>query len=306
MNDKLLAALFTLFSTLTYAQTPDSIAQKMPLQDTANVAKSVTKALNSKESIATKGISKAMDMTDSMKTMTNSSILKNALPSLLYQLALNFDFARGNQNYANFMPQVGLNSESNLFGLKSNLLYNYARLNGKTLNTDLTARNSASLFPRSTLPFQFLFGGESSKLRSLPSRGQTGLGFGINLIKKEQNRLRLNINGVYDRSRYNGTSFLNDASEKTNIRKVWGPLLQLSGQHQIKNGLAFLTYDIYNLIALNKKNDYRVNYMGSLIIPVFKNLNLRSSMIYSYENVIVQGTKHADFYWTFGFGVGQF
>jgi hypothetical protein len=306
MNDKLVAALFTLFSTFTYAQSTDSIAQKMPLQDTAIVAKAVANVANSKETIAEKGISQGIDLTDSVAATANPRILKDALPSLLYQVALNFDFARGNQNYANFIPQAGLNSESRILGFRSNFLYNFARLNGKNLNSELTLRNAASLFPRSIIPFQFLFGGESSKLRSLPGRSQTGLGFGINLIKKVQNTLRLGINGVYNRSRYNGTSFLNDANETTKIRKVWGPLLQLSGQHQIKNGLAVLTYDINNLIALNQKNDYRINYMGSLIIPIFNNLNLRSSMIYSYENVILQGTKHADFYWTFGFGVGQF
>lgn len=280
MKNELLAALFFIFSVALFAQNTDSLNQNIAV--------------------------KTVSLKDSLSGSSKGKILKNALPTLLYQLALNFDLARGNQNYANFLPQLGLRAENKLVGISSNMLYNFARLNGKNLNSDLISRNTARLLPKSKTPIQLLAGGETSKLRNLPGRTQTGLGIGFNLIKKENNTLRLGINGVYDRSKYNGTNFVNDAAETTNVRKVFGPLLQLSGQHQIKNGLAFLTYDIYNLIALNKKKDYRVNYIGSLVIPVFKNLNVRSSMIYSYENVILKDTKHADLYWTFGFGVGQF
>ncbi len=232
---------------------------------------------------------------------------KNGLkPIFKYQLGINVDLARGNQNYTNFLPDLGLSVENRLVGLATNMRYNFASLNGNRLNSDLILRNIGSFLPRSRVPIQLLAGGESSKLRNLPFRRQTGVGVGFNLLKKETQKLRLGINGVYDQSRYTATIFVNDAVQNSHLRKVYGPLFQLSGQHQLQKNSVILTYDVSNFIAVNKKNDFRVNALASLVIPVFKNLNFRSSLLYSYENVILVGTKHDDLYLTFGFGIGQF
>ncbi len=234
------------------------------------------------------------------------AIGSNLLKDLFYELALNFRLSRGNQNYTNLMPQANIGFESQLVGLKTNVLYNYAELNGTTLNGDLWAKNAVTLLPKSTLPIQWLAGGESSKIRQLPSRYQTGLGINLKLIDQKTNDLNLGLNGVYDRTRYEGVTFVNDAVETTNTRTIYGPLVQLSGRHELSEGRILLTYDVSALLAVNKRNDYRFNTIGALVFPVIKGIDLRATMIYSYESVILQGTKPSDLFITFGLGYGKF
>jgi hypothetical protein len=241
-----------------------------------------------------------------LKTPTIPSLPKTLLQDLFYQLALNFDLSRGNQNYANFLPQLGFGFENPLVGLNSNMLYNFARLNGKLLNSDLVARNALIFLPKSKLPIQLLGGGETSKIRNLPSRYQTGLGVVFNLLKKEHHTIRAGINGVFDRSRYVGSSFKNDPEQTSNIRTVLGPLFQLVGHHTLKEGRVLFTYDLSALRAMNHKKDYRFNAISALSFPILKGISLRSSLIYSHESVILQNTKHGDLFLTMGVGVGRF
>jgi hypothetical protein len=235
-----------------------------------------------------------------------TNVSKSLLQKLFYQMALNFDVSRGNQNYANIIPQLDFGIENKLVGFNTQTLYNFARLNGQQLNSDLIARNALTLLPQSKLPVQLLGSGESSKIRQLPSRYQTGLGVSFKILKKENHSIRGGINGVYDRSNYSGNLFKNDPEQTTNIRTVFGPLLQLMGHHTLKEGRIALTYTVSTLQALNHKKDYRVNAISTLSFPVFKGISLRSSLIYSKESVILRDTKHSDLFVTFGLGLGQF
>jgi hypothetical protein len=281
-----------------------------PVDSAANVLKIPTKPKFSLKRKAENVAEKANILTNStanvLKTTTIPSLSRNLFQDLFYQLALNFDLMRGNQNYANIIPQLDLGFENSLVGLNSNMLYNFSRLNGTQLNSDLVARNTVSFSPKSKMPIQLLGGAETSKIRNLPGRYQTGLGVGFNLLRKENHHVRASVNGVFDRSRFNSSLFKNDPEQTSNVRTVLGPLFQLIGHHTLAQGHILFTYDVSTLRALNHKNDYRLNAISSLSFPILKGISLRSSLIYSHESVIVQNTKHIDLFMTMGLGIGQF
>jgi Protein of unknown function, DUF481 len=285
------------------------VTPAMPHLDSIAPANIVEKTV---DKIAEKAVEKALPISPISNPISNAianpikAIGLSTLQDLFYELALNFRVSRGNQNYTNLMPQMNVGFENQLVGLKTDVMYNYAELDGRVLNGDLWAKNALIILPKSKLPIQWLAGGESSKIRQLPSRYQTGLGVNLNLMHTEINQLHLGLNGVYDRTRYEGKIFDNDAVETTNIRSIYGPLVQLSGRHELNAGHILLTYDVSTLVALNKKNDYRFNAISVVSFPLFHGIDLRATMIYSYENVILQGTKPSDLFLTFGLGYGKF
>jgi hypothetical protein len=289
--------------------TPPAVPQVMPHLDSIAPAKNVEKPVDkSVEKAVEKALPSNPIQTPIINAVSNpiKSMGKSVLQDLFYELALNFRVSRGNQNYTNLMPQANIGFENELVGLKTDVFYNYSELDGRTLNGDLWAKNAVTMLPKSKLPIQWLAGGESSKIRQLPSRYQTGLGVNLNLMHTEINQIHLGLNGVYDRTRYEGKTFDNDAVETTNIRSIYGPLIQFSGRHELKGGQILLTYDVSTLVALNKKNDYRFNAISALSFPLFHGIDLRATMVYSYENVILQGTKPSDFSLNFGLGYGKF
>jgi hypothetical protein len=240
--------------------------------------------------------------------MTNLPIKKGKkIPKIDYSTGMTFNFAKGNANYATFLPQLDLNTRGRRVQFANTMLYNFGRINGQRLNSDLDMRNYMKFFPCKKLFFELVGFAAASSARGLDSRFTTGAGIGYPIWQKPGQRLQLALNGVVDRSRFDGSDFEGTFRQDIAQKPVqsFGPLLQLKGQHAIFGAKAFLNFDVSTFRSLRYAQDQRVRFLGALQFPVFKNLNFVLQSNYLMEKLRLKGIKPADLGMSAGFSMAR-
>ncbi|MCB0837971.1 MAG: DUF481 domain-containing protein [Bacteroidetes bacterium] len=241
---------------------------------------------------------------DSLKNLVKT----NWRPRINYNMSLSFDFARGNLNLVNFLPKTDVLLEVGPLGLNTSIGYNFAQLEGVLISNDFIFDVIPIIGLGDNLHLNGIVGAQAASIRNIDHRQKTGLGLGLPFENEMQEKVNLNINGVHERTNYAS----NDSTERlftdgSNVftRITYGLQLGSNGQLQLGNRGVQLSYNTYMMKAINMKEDFRISAFTTLLIPIGKKIFFQTNINYSYENVILTGTKHHDLFVSFGIGVAR-
>ncbi|MEZ4848478.1 MAG: DUF481 domain-containing protein [Bacteroidia bacterium] len=227
-------------------------------------------------------------------------------PRMGYNLNMSFDFARGNLNLINFLPKTDVLLEAGPFGLNTSIGYNFAQLDGQLISNDFIFDAVPVIGLGDKLHLNGIVGAQAASIRNIDHRQKTGLGFGLPFKDKTNEKVNLNINGVHEKTDYaanDSSRLIFSNGSKVLTRFTYGLQLGSNGQVQIGKGGVQLSYHTYIVKAINIKEDFRVSAFTTLLIPLGKKIFFQTNLNYTYEHIILKGTRHHDLFVSFGFGL---
>lgn len=268
-------------------------------QDTSNVRTSDRYAIN---------LASVVSKSDSSSLTENlAGRLKiNWKPEINYSLSMSFNLSRGNLNLMNFLPKADLFITAGLLGMHTSIGYNFTILEGETISNDFLFDMSPVFSLGDKLNITGIMGAQAASTRNIGSRQRTGLGLGLPFKDDRTQKMNVNLNGVYEKTQYTpdeeGNYNFNNKSDTSGSRLTYGIQLGGNGQSLLGDSGIQLNYNAFFMKALNQK-DLRISVLTGFIVPVSKKISFLMNINYSYENVVLLGTKRGDLFLTFGMGL---
>jgi hypothetical protein len=220
-----------------------------------------------------------------------------------YLLGSDFTFTLGNLNSFTTINKGQLDLERRVIGSKIMAQYRYGIIDSTVNSNELTTSLMISLFPQNRV-YGFVNGGfETSFLRGIAYRGYGGLGTGFRVIKTEIHQFEPYINFIYEYNKYREP--IQVTPDTIFVLQTFRGVIGWTGLHKvIKNKMA-ITHNFKYQQSLIKAENFR--FEGNIVItyPIIKILSVKAGFTGTYENVVPEARKKADFIWTLGIALSN-
>jgi Protein of unknown function, DUF481 len=192
-------------------------------------------------------------------------------------------------------------------GIKSSNSYIYGTIFKRETENDIFSRNFFYLYPRKRLyPYAMLWL-QNSERQKIEYRYQAGVGLSYGLIHTVNSQLKISGTITHEETRYNGTNFITVPENVENDKiKNWRGTVRLLGHFKLPNKKVQALFETWYQPALDDPDNWRYLLNAALDVPLFRHFSFRSSLLYSYENIVLVGVQRKDTILTFGFTVTNF
>ncbi len=230
-----------------------------------------------------------------------SQINESDVNTLQVSINATGNYQQGNVNVLTLRNRLEFSSiplDSVVFKSQNSSLYQ--EFSDVKSDFDIFSRNYLYYKPQRNL-YPYAIGYVSSNFRrKIDSRFFVGLGLTYQLIKKENHSLKISANTVYEKTRFNGTTFNFDDYNGIDVINVWRSSLYLSGSNFLFNRKIKLYYSTYFQPAFDNSKNYRTQSDLGFDFPIWKGLAFNTLFTYTHENVTIQKVKKDDRILTFG------
>ncbi len=220
-----------------------------------------------------------------------------------YLVSSDFTFTLGNLNSFTTINKGQLDLERRVIGSKIMAQYRYGIIDSTVNSNELTTSLMISLFPQNRV-YGFVNGGfETSFLRGIAYRGYGGLGAGFRVIKTESHQFEPYINFIYEYNKYRDP--IQITPDTSFVLQTFRGVIGWTGLHKvIKNKMA-IAHNFKYQQSLTKAENFR--FEGNIVVsyPIIKILAVKAGFTGTYENVVPDGRKKADFIWTIGIALSN-
>jgi hypothetical protein len=220
-----------------------------------------------------------------------------------YLVSSDFTFTLGNLNSFTTINKGQIDLERRVIGSKIMAQYRYGIIDSTVNSNELTTSLMVSLFPQNRV-YGFVNGGfETSFLRGIAYRGYGGLGAGFRVIKTESHQFEPYINFIYEYNKYREP--IQVTPDTSFVLQTFRGVIGWTGLHKvIKNKMA-IAHNFKYQQSLTKAENFR--FEGNIVItyPIIKILSVKAGFTGTYENVLPEARKKADFIWTLGIALSN-
>jgi hypothetical protein len=232
---------------------------------------------------------------------SNAQLVESDTLPWQYELAATFFITKGNVDRSLAKTDVAMRHVEQSWGFASTNTHLYGSFKGVATERDLLSKNFFYLSPKRRF-YPYLMGWfETNLRRKIDFRYQVGPGASYVVLRKALNIIRISSTLTYEHTNFKGNIFENAPDQTREIFQTWRLTGRLYGEHFIASNKLILQYELWYQPSLEDDNNYRYHADGALKAPIVKKLSLKLSLNYTYENVVLEGVKNRDLYWTIGF-----
>lgn len=234
--------------------------------------------------------------TDTVQTKKDPLVIK-------YLVSSDFTFTLGNLNSFTTINKGQLDLEKRIIGTKILAQYRYGIIDSTVNSNELNSSIMISLFPKNRV-YGFVNGGfETSFLRGIAYRGYGGLGAGFRVIKTDQHQFEPFINFIYEYNKYREP--IQVTPDTSFVLQTFRGVIGWTGLHKvIKNKMA-IAHNFKYQQSLTKAENFRFEGNIAITYPIIKILAVKAGFTGTYENVVPDDRKKADFIWTLGIALSN-
>ena len=179
--------------------------------------------------------------------------------------------------------------------------YLYQEVFKTRVDEDFFSRNFLYFKPQSRI-YGFAIGFISTNFRrKIDIRYFGGAGATWQIIRSDKNTLKIAAGLMYEESKFASDDFNIDFYDGSRFINVLRSSHWLIGKHEMFGGKMILDYYCFIQPSLQRADNYRWQVEASLDFPLSKALKVGVGYIYTYENVIANGLKNFDQFFTYGF-----
>lgn len=231
--------------------------------------------------------------------------LRNKKDTLLikYLVSSDFTFTLGNLNSFTTVNKGQLDLERRIIGSKIVAQYRYGVIDSTVNSNELTTSLMISFFPKNRA-YGFVNGGfETSFLRGLTARGLGGLGVGFRVIKNDSHQFEPFINFNYEYNKYREP--IQITPDTSFVLQTFRGIIGWTGLHKVIKNKMVITHNFKYQQSLTKAENFR--FEGNIVIsyPIIKILAIKAGFTGTFENVVPDTRKKADFIWTIGIALSN-
>ncbi|MCX7743118.1 MAG: DUF481 domain-containing protein [Flavobacteriales bacterium] len=220
-----------------------------------------------------------------------------------YLVISDFTFTLGNLNSFTTINKGQLDLEKRVIGTKILAQYRYGIIDSTVNSNELTTSLMVSLFPKNRV-YGFVNGGfETSFLRGIAYRGYGGLGAGFRVIKTEQHQFEPYINFIYEYNKYREP--IQVTPDTSFVLQTFRGVIGWTGLHKVINNKMVIAHNFKYQQSLTKAENFRFEGNISITYPIIKILSVKAGFTGTYENVVPDTRKQADFIWTLGIALSN-
>ncbi|CCH00736.1 hypothetical protein FAES_2727 [Fibrella aestuarina BUZ 2] len=191
-------------------------------------------------------------------------------------------------------------SPTRYWAFKSQNASLYQAFYGLRADNDLFSRNYLYYRPdRRVYPFGIAYVSTNYR-RKIDLRYFAGAGLTLRLIRSPENGLRVSAGGVYETSRFMGTTFNEPRYNGASSIALWRATTWLGGWHTLLDGHLRIYYDAYYQPAFSDANNARWQYDVGVDFPVWRGLTVTLLYTATHEQLVVTAIRPDDRLLTMG------
>lgn len=197
------------------------------------------------------------------------------------------------------LNRIELINANPTWGLSTRNDYQYGRTFKQLSENDIISYNFVYYRPLSGV-YPYIMGlVETNLRRKIDFRYQVGPGASWNIIQNRSHVVKLSITATFESTSFNGSAFDESIYDGANTIETWRATGRIFARHQLANKVR-VGYEFWWQQSLEEEINYRYHAEAALEIPFTKTLAFRSSVRYSFENIVLAGLKPFDLLWTYG------
>lgn len=217
-------------------------------------------------------------------------------------IGLTGNIQTGNFERLQFINQVNvvLNSKNQKWNFTSRNLYLYQTVFGNKSQDDYLGRHFAAYQINSKTDVFAAFFIEQYFIKRIDLHTQFGLGTRYTILQNNRAFVQLGLMGSYSDKKYVGANFTDfDNDGNSTIQGVFiSPIL--NSKISIIPKRIYFDFLGWFQQDISETQNWRFNLESSLLIPLYKGLNMKFSFNNFYEHINIEGTKANDIFLTYG------
>lgn len=219
--------------------------------------------------------------------------------SLQYRAALTGNVQSGNLEALTLLGRFDLSvAPTGKWALKTQNNARYQAFFGRKADNDFNSQNFVYLGQQKTLyPFAMAFAAVNFR-RKVRLRWFAGPGLTWQVWRGPGQVVKLSLAGVYEATEFDGAAYNYPEYNGIARIKTWRATARVFGQHRLQR--LRVSYEAYVQPSLERANNFRWLADLNLEMPVWRGLNLNAHVLYTHENVVVEGVKTRDMILSFG------
>ncbi len=167
-------------------------------------------------------------------------------------------------------------------------------------DNDINSRNYLYYKPQLIIyPFAMFFA-QINFRRKIDYRFFGGIGVTYQVVKTENNSVKLSASVVKEKTRFSANQFNQGHYNGDKDIVLWRGTAYVSGNHKMAKSTLRLFYNAYWQPALEAVPNNRVQVDAGVEMPIWKGLSVNVQYIFNYEQVVTEKIKQTDRMMTFG------
>ena len=224
---------------------------------------------------------------------------------LKYTISGDGAISTGNVEQFNVGGRSSVSTMSKYIGADLDQFYTYGEQRNIKVENDFANRLFVYFLKRKRLYFYLMNVEELSHRRDITFRMQNGGGIGYYLLRGHGQKVKLNLTLLHEQTEFKTAKFPIETGITSRFRKVWRANLRLKGTNVLLHKHLKLNYEGTYQPSLEDDRDYRFYWFLTMDWAIYKHLSFRTSINYTYENIVLIGKKQGDLRWTVGLAIGN-
>ena len=222
-----------------------------------------------------------------------------------YRISLQGNYLKGNVDRFLVLSSLDLGVVHEKWAIRSTNTYQFGSFSSFRTENDLLARQFFYLIPDMVVYPYLMLWIETNQRRQMNWRYQVGPGASWNVLDKKQQHLKLSGTITREYAQFKESDFVEDSYDGSRWIDTWRLTVRLAGQHQLADQKLAIRYEDWVQPALSDWSNRRLQANAAIRYGLKKRLAIQTQMLYSYEDVVVEGVESADLMVLFGLTFGN-
>lgn len=179
--------------------------------------------------------------------------------------------------------------------------YVYQEFGEQKADEDILSLNFLYFNPEQKI-YPLLLGFVSTNFRrQISIRSLLGGGVTFQVLRKNENWLKIALSSEYERTVFNKDTFNRTVYNGIRSIRTFRGTIWINGKYQLFDKKLILSHESYYQPSLQRGDNYRWQADFGLELPLSKLLNFRINYRLTFESIVVENQKQQDSMLTFGF-----
>lgn len=190
--------------------------------------------------------------------------------------------------------------------LKTKNSYVYQEFGGTKADEDILSLNFLYFNPHRKL-YPLMLGFVSTNFRrEIDLRSLFGAGVTYQILKGNDNWLKVSISSEYEQTNFSKSNFNEKAYDGEKSIDTFRGTVWINGSYQLFDKKLILTHESYFQPSLERSDNYRWQADFGLELPIWKFLNFKVNYVHTFESIVIANQKQEDRFLTFGFSLKSY
>ncbi len=184
--------------------------------------------------------------------------------------------------------------------------YVYQEFGNTKADEDILSLNFLNFNPdRRFYPLALLFVSTNFR-REIDLRYLYGVGFSYKVFDEGNNTLNLSLSTEFEHTEFRRVDFNRDQYDGESIINTYRGTIWINGSYELVKDKLIVRHESFYQPSLERDSNFRWQADTKIEFPIWKQLDINISYLYTYENVVVAGQKPEDRFITVGFTVKSY